>query len=138
DLAPAAVDLARARGAQVLHASVHDPLLDGTRWSTVLLADGNIGIGGDPQALLRRSAALLAPGGRVVVELDPPATPTRQVVVRLESGEQASSWFTWAHVAVDDVASVAASAGLQAVETWSAAGRHFASLRLPVAAQVAA
>ena len=62
DVAPAAVALARARGAEVLHASVHDPVLDGTRWSTVLLADGNIGIGGDPVALLRRAGVPARPG----------------------------------------------------------------------------
>ena len=41
----------------------------GTR---VLLADGNIGIGGDPVALLTRCRDLIAPAGRVLVELDPP------------------------------------------------------------------
>ncbi|MCU1691228.1 MAG: hypothetical protein JWM64_319 [Frankiales bacterium] len=128
DVAPAAVALARARGVHVLHASVHDALLDGTRWSTVLLADGNIGIGGDPVGLLRRSRALLSDAGRVVLELDPPATSTRRVQVRLEAGEAASSWFPWAHVSADDLVGVARAAGLRTVEAWAAAGRHFAVL----------
>ena len=42
------------------------------RWHTALLADGNIGIGGDPVRLLQRVRTLLAPGGRVVVELGAP------------------------------------------------------------------
>ena len=62
DPAPAAVALARSRGAPVLQRSVFDPLPGQGRWRTVLLADGNIGIGGDPEpaaAPLRR-----APGRR--------------------------------------------------------------------------
>ena len=43
------------------------------RWSHVLLADGNIGIGGDPLRLLERAAGLLAAGGTVLVETDPEA-----------------------------------------------------------------
>ncbi|MCW2606774.1 MAG: Methyltransferase type 11 [Frankiales bacterium] len=135
DVAPVAVDLARARGAQVLHASVHDPVLDGTRWSTVLLADGNIGIGGDPVNLLRRAAALLAPEGHVVVELDPPSSPSRRVQVRLETSGRASSWFPWAHVAADDVDAVALPAGLRALEAWEASGRHFVALGRALAVQ---
>ena len=138
DLAPAAVALARARGAEVLHADVHDPVLDGTRWSTVLLADGNIGIGGDPAALLRRAAALLTADGAVVVELDPPRTPTGRVRVRLESGTHRSPWFPWAHVAADGVDEVALPAGLQVVEAWSDAGRHFAALSRACAVSAAA
>ncbi len=128
DVAPVAVELARSGGGQVLHASIYDPVLDDTRWSTVLLADGNIGIGGDPVGLLRRVRSLLAPGGRVLVELDPPATATGPVSVRLEDGDRASDWFPWAHVSVDDVPDVAARAGLAVTETWHAQGRHFAAL----------
>ena len=36
---------------------VFDPLPGEGRWETALLADGNIGIGGDPVALLRRLRA---------------------------------------------------------------------------------
>ena len=128
DVAPVAVALARARGAAVLHASFCDPVLDGTRWSTVLLADGNIGIGGDPVALLRRAASLLQEDGRVVVELDPPAVPTRRVRVRLETGTTSSTWFPWAHVSATDTDAVALPAGLRVAERWAAAGRHFAAL----------
>src|SRR5204863_7462240 len=54
DPAPAAVALARGRGAAVLQRSVFDPLPGHGRWRTIVLADGNIGIGGDPVRLLRR------------------------------------------------------------------------------------
>src|SRR3984893_13302381 len=44
----------------------------GGRWATVLLLDGNIGIGGDPVVLLRRVRSLLRHDGVVIVELEPP------------------------------------------------------------------
>jgi hypothetical protein len=40
-------------------------------WQTVLLADGNIGIGSDPRALLGHCIELIAPMGVVLVEVDP-------------------------------------------------------------------
>ena len=67
DASPAAVALARRSGARVVHASIWDPgPLDGRAFSTVLLLDGNLGLGGRPLALLRRCAALLADDGRVL------------------------------------------------------------------------
>ena len=44
-------------------------------WRTILLLDGNIGIGGAPILLLRRAGELLAAGGAIVVEVDPPGAP---------------------------------------------------------------
>lgn len=130
DVAPVAVALARTGGTPVLHASVYDHVLDDTRWATVLLADGNIGIGGDPVALLTRCRELLTGSGRVLVELDAPACPTRTVRVRVESSSgRTSSPFPWAHVGASDVAAVAAGAGLVVVDAWAASGRWFADLR---------
>ena len=50
------------------------PLPGEGTWDHVLLADGNIGIGGDPLRLLHRAAHLLRPGGTVLVETDPGRT----------------------------------------------------------------
>ncbi len=128
DVAPVAVALARTGGTPVLHASVYDEVLDGTQWATVLLADGNIGIGGDPVALLARARAL-SPQGLVLVELDPPQVPSRRVRVRIETvGGRVSSWFPWAHVSVRDATTLAGKAGLAVDELWTSAGRHFAHL----------
>ena len=55
------------------------------RWRTALLLDGNVGIGGAPVALLRRTRELLAPGGAALVELDPPGAPTVRTRVRIEA-----------------------------------------------------
>ncbi|WP_375485061.1 methyltransferase domain-containing protein [uncultured Jatrophihabitans sp.] len=71
DIAEVAVSLARGTGAQAEHRDVFGPLPREGSWATVLLLDGNIGIGGDPGRLLRRVQDLLAPGGRVVIETDP-------------------------------------------------------------------
>ncbi len=75
DVSPAALGLARARGACVLERSVFDRVPCAGRWRTALLLDGNIGIGGDPASLLLRIGELLAHrGSRVLVETAPPET----------------------------------------------------------------
>jgi hypothetical protein len=98
------------------------------RWGAVLLVDGNVGIGGDPAALLRRCRALACPDGRVLVELEAPGTGCATVRTRLERGVEVTAWFDWAHVGVDAVAGPAARAGLRVEDTWSAEDRWFASL----------
>jgi hypothetical protein len=95
---------------------------------TVLLADGNIGIGGDPAALLRRAGELLAPEGRALVELEPPGSPLRREQVRLRAAGLASAWFPWAFVGTDHIGDVARDAGLGEVETWTVDGRWFAAV----------
>ncbi len=131
DVAPVAVSLARARGADALELDVFGAVPDTGAWGTVLLADGNIGIGGDPVALLRRCARLAAPDGRVVLELSAPAVRSRRHLVRLErDGEPPeTSWFPWASLSAGDVAEVASAAALDvAGAVRSTAGRWFAVL----------
>ena len=72
DISPVAVRLARRRGGQAICASVFSPLLAAGAWRSVLLLDGNVGIGGDPERLLARVAELLTPGGEAIVEVEPP------------------------------------------------------------------
>ena len=128
DVASAAVRLTTAAGGAAVRRSVFEPLPGEGRWRTVLLADGNVGIGGDPVALLRRCRALVQPGGRVLVELEAPGTGCTSVRTRLERGSEVTPWFDWAHVGVDAVAGPAAAAGLSVQDTWDAPGRWFASL----------
>lgn len=134
DNAPSAVALARRRGARVVHRSIFDRLPGAGRWGSALLLDGNIGIGGDPSALLARVRSLLHRKGRVLMELEPPGAPSSSLVVRTEDADGVSHWFDWAQLAADDVEDVAWEAGLVVAERWEAAGRWFA--RLDVAAPV--
>src|SRR5499425_3216939 len=83
DITPYAVILARSSGALALQRDVFGHLPGTGRWATVLLADGNIGIGGDPLTLLRRAAELVRPGGAVVTETGPPGAPSRCELARL-------------------------------------------------------
>ncbi|HEX8008623.1 MAG TPA: class I SAM-dependent methyltransferase [Trebonia sp.] len=129
DVTPYAVEIARTAGALILLRDVFGRVPGTGRWMTVLLADGNIGIGGDPEALLRRITELLTPLGQALVEVQPPGTEMRSEQVRLCHGEKTSSWFPWAYVGVDQIAEIAESADLTTAETWSADGRWFTSLR---------
>ncbi|HEX6420887.1 MAG TPA: class I SAM-dependent methyltransferase [Acidimicrobiales bacterium] len=126
DPSPAAIHEATRRRAPALRRSVFDPLPGERRWGTVLLLDGNVGIGGDPVALLGRAAALLRPGGVVVAEVEPPGRPTRRLTVRVESPGGTGPWFPWARVSADAFAGLAARAGLRPgrVEIGADAGGH--------------
>jgi SAM-dependent methyltransferase len=128
DISPTAVALARRRGATVLEASIFDRVPGAGRWRTALLLDGNVGIGGCPGALLTRLSLLLARGGTVLVELDPPGVPASRERVRLEIGGRRSGWFAWARVGDDGIEDVAARAGLRVAERWSQEQRWFAVL----------
>ncbi|MEP6853776.1 MAG: class I SAM-dependent methyltransferase [bacterium] len=129
DVSATAVRLARARGVAALLRSVFDRLPAEGRWQSVLLADGNIGIGGDPVRLLTRVGALLGAAGRILCELDPPTAATRAVLVSIEDPLGArSAEFGWAHVSAGDIGAVAAAAGLVQATSWEEAGRWFAVL----------
>jgi len=115
DLVPESVRLSLRRGVATLLRDVFEPVPGEGRWSTALLADGNIGIGGDPVALLIRVGELLAPAGRVIVELAPPGAGITTQHVRLETDLGRSEPFPWTQVGTDAIAPLAAAAGLRAV-----------------------
>jgi SAM-dependent methyltransferase len=133
DVTPYAVSVARAAGALTLVRDVFGHVPGAGRWMTVLLADGNIGIGGDPVTLLCRVVELLGPLGRALVEVQPPGTQLRREHVRLRAAGKIGAWFPWAYVGADQIAEIAGGAGLVATESWEAHGRWFAVLSLPIA-----
>lgn len=126
DPAPGAAAEAGRRGAPVLRRSVFDPLPGEGRWATTLLLDGNVGIGGDPVALLRRCADLLRPGGHVIAEVAQPGAPSAPMVVRIERGDEVGPWFPWAIVGADGwPATVLAATGLRPAGFDTAGARWF-------------
>ena len=124
----------RARGAAAIEGSIFERVRGAGTWGSALLLDGNVGIGGDPVALLRRIGALLAPGGRILVELARPGAASGRRRMRLELAAAASPWFDWATVSAADVAVLAGASGLDVRERWSVRGRWFAVLELSSAA----
>lgn len=131
DVTPSAVSLARSRGSLVVEGSIFDPVPDAGTWATALLLDGNIGIGGDPVALLVRVAALLRPGGRILVELGAPGTSGGADLARVEHDSHRGPWFAWTSVDAPSIGVITAAAGLALARSWSAAGRWFAHLETP-------
>ena len=139
DVAAVAVRLAaeRAGEACVLLRDVFAPVPRAGRWTSVLLADGNAGIGGDPETLLARVRELLAPGGRVLAEAARPGTGLRRTSVRLEADDgRRSEWFPWALADTDALAAAGAGAGLLPADRWRDGGREFLSLTAPGAVDV--
>lgn len=151
DVSPEAIRYCEARGATVLHRDALDDLPGPGRWAHVLLADGNIGIGGDPVGLLRRCRSLLRPFGTVLVELEPTAGSWWQGVAHLDTDTDADThadtdaddldavagdvppptrcgpWFPWAVLGASAVDAVAARAGLEVTARRDGA-RSFAEL----------
>ncbi|WP_406193559.1 class I SAM-dependent methyltransferase [Kitasatospora sp. NBC_01560] len=129
DVTGAAVDRTVGLGGAALCRSVFDRLPAEGRWGAALLADGNLGIGGDPAALLRRCAELLAPGGSLLVEVEPREIDERWTVqVEGPDGRTGPS-FSWARLGAAATVRYARRAGLLPAERWVSHGRHFLALR---------
>jgi SAM-dependent methyltransferase len=126
DISRAAVARVREAGAPALHRSVFDPLPGQGRWATVLLADGNIGIGGSPARLLRRCAELLAPGGRILIEAEP-GDVDEQLTGWLEHPDgRRGPVFPWARMGAGALLRAVTDADLRVTAQWQNAGRAFA------------
>jgi SAM-dependent methyltransferase len=131
DTSAAAVESARERGATALQLSVFGPVPNQGRWATVLLLDGNIGIGGDPVRLLARIRELAAPRARVLVEVGPPGSESRRFHARVQHGGGLGPGFPWACVGAGGIGQIAEAAGLRTVEVSKGGGRWFVKLEKP-------
>src|ERR1700758_2237921 len=69
DRSATAIRLAGRGGAPALLGDIFEPLPGTGCWQTVLLVDGNVGLGGDPERILGRAAELLGRGGCCVAEV---------------------------------------------------------------------
>lgn len=135
DIASAAVAHSVGSGAAAVRASVFDPLPNEGLWSTALLIDGNIGIGGDVTRLLQRVRGLVVAAGLIFVETT--GSEHEDVVLNARFAVEAGGVdlrptgpsFLWAVVGRRALRAYAARAGCQIVEEWSCAGRSFSALR---------
>lgn len=131
DVVAEAVAQTRRRGVPALQRDVYEVLPGEGSWGTVLLADGNIGIGGDPVRLLRRVHALLDDAGRAVVDLGRPGTGLTTRHLRLECRGRHSEPFAWTWVGAEVIGGLARAAGFGAVDVQCHEGRWFGVLRQP-------
>lgn len=128
DVSAAAVRSARRRGAPAVRVSVFADVPAAGEWGTVLLLDGNVGIGGDPVLLLTRVHALLRPGGTALVELDPPGVKAGRFHAHVEHVGGLGPRFAWARVGPNQIGEVASRSGLSILALWEEAGRWFVQL----------
>ncbi|MEU5597950.1 class I SAM-dependent methyltransferase [Streptomyces sp. NPDC020298] len=132
DVSETAVARTVRRGGTALCRSVFESLPGEGGWDTALLLDGNIGIGGDPAALLERLAQLLAPGGLLVAETAPVDVDERARVQVVDAGVvpgPAARPFPWARLGTPALLRHAAGAGWRAEDQWTAGSRRFVALR---------
>lgn len=130
DVSEAAVARTLSLGGAALCRSVFDRLPGEGRWGTALLIDGNIGIGGDPGALLDRMAHLLAPGGLLIAETVPELDLDERVQVHVTDARGGTGTpFPWARLGTPALLRHAERAGWRAVDQWATGGRSFSALR---------
>ncbi|MFC8783333.1 class I SAM-dependent methyltransferase [Streptomyces nigra] len=130
DVSEAAVARTARLGGPALRRSVFDPLPGEGRWGTALLIDGNIGIGGDPAALLARLARLVRPGGLLLAETVPGLDLDERVQVHVTDARGADGpLFPWARLGTPALLRYAAHTGWRPAGQWTVDGRSFAALR---------
>lgn len=127
DVTPVALLLARASGATVLGRSVFDRLPAEGRWPHALLIDGNIGISGDPAALLGRVKTLLRPSGATLtVETTPHETDERHWLRPADIA--AGPAIPWARIGPGALRALAEPLGYRCTDDRIIGGRRFIQL----------
>lgn len=129
DISTTAVAIAQERGLPVLCRSLFQELPAEGTWGTVVVLDGNIGIGGDPMSLLQRCADLILDDGegRILVEVHPDADRIQLYDgVVVDDLSQESLPFPWAEVGARTLHLYADDAGLTLLSQWKRGQRAFA------------
>ncbi|WUI44650.1 class I SAM-dependent methyltransferase [Streptomyces sp. NBC_00414] len=137
DVSAAAVSRTARLGGPALRRSVFEPVPAEGRWDTALLADGNVGIGGDPRALLARLADLLVPNGLLIAETVPVDVDERVHVhitdaitdTLADAHGTLGTSFPWARIGTRALVRYATREGWTAVDQWTTGGRSFVALR---------
>lgn len=130
DTSRVAVELANLRGAPALRQDVFAALPSAGYWEHALLADGNVGIGGDPHKLLCRVGNLLSASGSILVEVEPHSKSVRRELVRTVGSGSPSEWFRWARVGADAMNTIADEVGMWLSWRGMRGDRCFAELSL--------
>jgi SAM-dependent methyltransferase len=118
----------RARGVVMVRRDVFARVPGEGLWAHVVLADGNIGIGGDPTRLLVRATRLLTAGGTLLVETDPAPEIDWRGSVQVRTAAGSGRPTRWARVGADVLGRLAAPLGL-AVVAERPGQRAFVELR---------
>jgi SAM-dependent methyltransferase len=128
DITARALAHARARGVPVLERCVFDRIPGAGRWQSALLLDGNLGIGGEPTALLERVIEVLAPEGRALVEVAPTGEALGPTRVRFEIDGAHGPAFAWSVVDRDRLPEIVEPTGWRVHDLWTDEDRWFAWL----------
>lgn len=134
DVSADAVRRARADGTPALERSVFERLPLEGKWQTLLLMDGNVGIGGNPDVLFARCHELLGPGGMLVAE----TTDARDLdecgmFTVIDDVGNESAPFPWARVGWRTAQQIAITMGFASAEHAMAGRRHFVRARARLA-----
>ena len=128
DVSATAVEMTVQRGGKAIHGDVFETPRRHGAWAHVLLADGNIGIGGNPLRMLARARQLLAPRGTVVAEVEVGDAEVRNERRRWETHHSVTGWFPWSRVGADAVHALAGASGFAVTSTADVSGRHLVTL----------
>lgn len=129
DTSAEAVRCARGRGARALEQSVFAPVPLTGHWQSVLVLDGNIGIGGSVAGLLRRCRQLIGPAGTLLVEVETDAElDTEYSAVLEDDAGNLSEPFRWARTGATGLAARAQRCGWSIPAVRQVHGRVFCRL----------
>lgn len=129
DVSATAVAIAREAGLPVIQGSIFDRVPREGHWQTVLLVDGNVGIGGDVRALLRRCMQLVADGGDIVIELHDDRDMHDSYTAHLVGTDGGlSEIFPWAQIGINPMVDLSIELGLCFRQAWESSGRTFCRL----------
>ncbi|MGW4049070.1 SAM-dependent methyltransferase [Streptomyces sp. NPDC004721] len=128
DVTPRAAADTIALGGMALCRSIFDQLPAEGGWQTVLLIDGNIGIGGDPRALLGRCIQFTTPTGFLLVEVDPDDVEERCTARFEDTHGREGPPFPWARLGAPALHRIAEDLTLNITDQWRCGHRRFLAL----------